>query len=155
MNNFLNKVFNKSKTIKTLFLSQDRKLSVYHVKPDGTELVINHLGVKSRYAFDPSKIFITRGGWDNLKPTVFLIEGEAEALDPFKFEASYDAVLFETAMTNNLVKDIVRVTDTKKVDKTTIMLFIIMGLLIVTLLLIFNMSGANPTPEDLTFLGGF
>lgn len=129
MSNFVNKYFKRSKSLKVVLVGIDRKIKEYYVIPVNNTVLINHNNVKGRYLFDPDKVFVGAAGSDKFKPIIVVVEGNAEALNPYDLNTVYDSSLFEVALSNNLVKDIVRTTDSKPDKFGNLFYFIIIGML--------------------------
>lgn len=147
MKQFINKYLNKKKTIKVVFIGNDRRIYNFYELIEGNVVKVNKNGVESTFMYDPTKVFIPLTGIDKYRPTIFVAEGNSEAINPFELEASYDAELFEVAMSNNLVKDLVRATDTKEKQIGNILLYIIIGLVAVTLFVLLKNTDTEVIPE--------
>ncbi len=147
MKQFINKYLNKKKTIKVVFIGNDRRIYNFYELIEGNVVKINKNGVESTFMYDPTKVFIPLKGIDKYRPTIFVAEGNSEAINPFDLVPSYDAELFEVAMSNNLVKDLVRATDTKEKQIGNILLYIIIGLVAVTLFVVLKNTDTEVIPE--------
>lgn len=153
MSNFVNRFLKSSKSLKVLLLGKDRKIYTYFIIPEMDHLVLTHNGVVGRYQFSPDRVFNTGSGIDKRMPTVYLVEGNAGAVNPFDVDTPYDARLFEVAISNNLVKDIVKASDTVKNKFENIVGYItiavVIFLVIITQSLSKKLDKINDTIENM------
>ena len=119
MNLFRN--FNKHKYIRLITFKNDKSVSVRYFKSKEFERYCNE---SKGLLVDPNHMFIQRGF-----RTFITAENTAQTINPLDIKSQYDAIKFEIAIQNKVIRDTFNKFENKKFDLNTMLLIGILAAL--------------------------